>query len=396
MISPVLLAAAIATGGVELRVDRRPTDLQKRLEEAVQAHEVETLLLEGALLDSNPPVWIGWDRVRTVTGEWEEVFEREFASIAENAWRARIRLAREDYVMAEPLLEPLFEDFRGKDGPTALLVCEGLLECRLERDARHSAFAPWLETLRLRRSIHSELQSAGSGDIRLSLIDASASGSPLDVETGLVPALGPIFLPTRPVQSLANDGAILTQQADDPVVRALAAWTRFATERALGIDSSPPTLSDAAEDPGVALYRTVIQAQEGPPEEAERARTLLKAQMERHPGTWREAWARAAVGRSLLRQANDPQSRAQGMIHLLHLPARFASEHPSLARLALAEVSAALAAEGEVASAAILREDLKRLGGAEELAWLDRFHPEISGQPPRRATSPRNEAEQSE
>ncbi len=395
MIAPLLLVAMVLGTDVELRVERRPSDLQAHLERLVAEHEVQSVLLEGVLLDSSPPVWIGWDRVRRVGGEWTPVFESEFKAIAKDAWRARIRIERGDFAMAETLLEPLFERFRGKDGPTALLVCEGLLLCRLDREARLSAFLPWLETLRLRRSIRSEL-AAAEAERRLSVIGQSGTFAPLDPETGLVPELAPIFLPTRPLQSLANDRAIAGLAAEDPVVRALAAWTRFAVERTLGIDSSAPPLSNAEEDPGVALFRMVILAQEGSPGEAAEARRLLTAQIEKHRGSWREAWARAALGRSLLKEAADPQSRRQGMIHLLHLPARFASEHPALARLALAEVSAALAAEGDLAAAATLREDLRRLNGSEEIAWLDRRHPELAGQATRGESRSGTESEQGE
>src|SRR6185436_14279511 len=71
----------------------------------------------------------------------------EFEALSTKAWRARTRAERGDWAAAEPLFEELFPLIEGKDGPTAAMVAEGLVRCRLRRGAQGAALWPWLEWL---------------------------------------------------------------------------------------------------------------------------------------------------------------------------------------------------------------------------------------------------------
>ena len=70
-----------------------------------------------------------------------------------------------------------------------------------------------------------------------------------------------------------------------------------------------------------------------------------------------ECWCRAGIGRSLVRD-NDPELRRQGVIQLLHIPARFVRVSPLLASLALAESAVTLHELGDDAGAEAVKGEL--------------------------------------
>ncbi len=77
---------------------------------------------------------------------------------------------------------------------------------------------------------------------------------------------------------------------------------------------------------------------------------------------WVESWCRAAIGRSLIRESTPAEIR-QGIIEMLHVPARFGDVTPELARLVLADAGQALAGLGETAAAATLKDERTRRFG---------------------------------
>ena len=95
---------------------------------------------------------VPWDRVRRVEGKVEDPTLDEKMAIAVDLWRSRSRVERGDTTLAEPLLERLFERYRGQTHETALVVAEGLLRCRLARADHALAVVPALEVARLRRA----------------------------------------------------------------------------------------------------------------------------------------------------------------------------------------------------------------------------------------------------
>lgn len=365
-----------------------PAQVVLRGGELVEA-PVEEVSLEGVKVGGESPMVLGWDRVRAVRGERADEAEK-FMEIADAAWRARIRLARGDAALARPMFERLFERCEGETGPTALVVAEGLLECRLRRGARVGAVAPWLEALRLRR--------AGVASKSASSLEGA-----LDEETGLSPALAPIFLGGPAVGAFA-DAQLGALESDDDVVRALAAlYQRAASisagdgeqarngeqggaalravrrEALEGNDSdstgrrpAPPEDRATEEHPGVALVSLMVEAQSSESSRRQAARDALIEAIEHEPGGWKEAWRRAAVGLSLLSEENDDAQR-RGMVHLLHLPARFAESMPFLSDLARAVVIAELERRGDRQIADSLRSELRRDDLLERArTWLAR------------------------
>jgi hypothetical protein len=87
------------------------------------------------------------------------------------------------------------------------------------------------------------------------------------------------------------------------------------------------------------------------------------------PARWLEAWCRVGIGRSLLRES-DESSRMQGVIELLHLPARFGAQEPYLSAVALAEAAVALGEMGDAAGASAIKSELReKFSRSAVLEW---------------------------
>jgi hypothetical protein len=306
---------------------------------------------------ARPSLAIGWDRILRIDGEFAEEAAL-YRALADTAWRARTRLERGDTLMAEPLFEQLFDELRGASaiaGPTGAVVAEGLLRCRLRRGAHMAAIEPWLALLQSRTGIPA-----------LGANWALEAGLPpiVDEATGLAPALPPMWLPWPAVDGFARSEprthtpaeGIITDRAE-----AMAAIYLHAARAELGMDTTIPIVR--SPDSGVQFALAIVQARSGDADQRLRARQRLEERMRpsaaNAPDTpiWVEAWCRAAIGRSLLREPSS-ELKQQGVLELLHLPARFATSHPYLSGLALAEASAALRAMGDAASADILSREL--------------------------------------
>lgn len=330
----------------------------------------------GAPADAQPAAVLGWDRVRAIEGDLAGA-AAAFAPVADLAWRARTRLERGDATAAEPLFEELFngrpgafDGYRGRTGPTAALVAEGLLRCRLRRGAHIAAIEPWLALLAARPAVSgpSHLHADWAAEAGLAPI--------LDPATGLVPALPPIWLNWPSVQAMAG-GEPPAAPADDRQNRAaiLAALYHQAARFEAGLSVDLPDVTTT--DPAITLVSQIVIARVGNAEQRAAARTLLAARITPDAEPWVEAWCRAAIGRSLVRES-DLRLRQLGVVELLHLPARFRAAHPYLAGAALAESAATLRAMGDADGADRL---------AAELAEFYPDHPAADWPPARAAAS---------
>lgn len=293
------------------------------------------------------PTVISWDRVHRIEGEWAERAE-PFAFTADQAWRARTRLERGDSFSAEPLFEQLFESYRGQTGATAAVVAEGLLRCRLRRGAHVAAIDPWLASLTSAQpgvQVHSAAWASQAG-----MLPA------VDPATGLAPALPPMWLSWPSVEAFARQEAGESRDARTAGLRALfLASAQFEC----GQDVKVPPVG--ANEPGSQIVREIVLARAGDAEQRAAARKALQERLRGSAANptpaWLEAWCRAAIGRSLLRETSV-SDRQLGVVELLHVPARFASMHPYLAGMALAEASVALREMGDTQGADTLAREL--------------------------------------
>jgi hypothetical protein len=287
---------------------------------------------------------VPWDRVRQVTSESHATDLRNFRETAELVWRARSRVERHDLALAEPLLEKLFEDYRGQTNPTALVVAEGLLRCRLARGAQALAVIPALEVTRLRRAGLSHESTGTYGQLP----------GVMDDRYELCVALPPLWLATPALAKLRQDLSEY-RSGDDAVTAAIASLYARSVARALGEELPPPT--DSLPDHlGVELLAAIIDCGDPAPDAREQSRNWLARGLETFPA-FAQAWARFHVGSSLVREAGLVR-RQRGLVSLLHLPALHQHSQPYLAGIALSVAADVLEAQGDAEGARTLRGEL--------------------------------------
>lgn len=381
-LSSLLLVALLAAPGAA------QVQLRGRADE-VDA-PVRKVSLEGVVVGDAPGGGsdhgqvIGWDLVRTIPG-YEEA-AAEFLPVADRAWRARSRLERGDWAAAEPLFEDLARTYQGVGGPTAAVVHEGLLRCRLRRGAQGAAVWAWLDWVGTLQASHAEVHRWMGGRTNLPAIRDSA--------TELIPGLPPIWVGGRTLAVVAASeewSRFASGLAGGSVTADLAALYRHAAAFEAGVPSELP-MTDMFH-PGVRLVAEVVASRAAPTLDDRR---LARGKLERRlsagqgpnavaPEPWVEAWCRAAIGRSLVLE-QDESLRRRGVRELLHLPARFADDHPYLAGVCLAEAAAAMRDMGEHDAASILLEELRRrFPSHPALAW-EKLHG--IGAPPQGAPAP--------
>lgn len=349
----MILACVLILDGLQLRGGEPAPAGQVVAVDAAGVH------LGPAPVEGKAPVRtmvIPWDRIASVDGREDAA---PYLGIAEDAWRARTRIERGDFISAEPLLEKLFAQYRGQTGATAAIVAEGLLRCRLRRGAHVLAIEPWLTLLGATSGPHTAvLHEAWAAEAGLPTV--------LDPATGLIPALPPMWLSWPSVDSYAKRTEPANPAANPaagPADARAALLGQIYYQAARFEAGLPATLSElATNDPGVNIAWQVVQSRIGTPEQREAARKLLRERLRRTsaqtaPPPWLEAWVHAAIGRSLIREESSDQKQA-GIIELLNIPARFSRTHPYLTGLALAESSASLRALGDHEGADLLAQEL--------------------------------------
>ncbi len=317
---------------------------------------VITLSAAGVQIAGVEPATLPWDRVARVEGEHASD-AAPFADLADRAWRARSRLERSDLVLAEPLFDALL--LERLPGPTGAVVARGALRCRLDRGALASAVAPWIDVVALR-------------DAPTSLDPQSPLARVIDPADFLAPSLPPIFL---------NDESalLLTEHPidprDDAQAGALASLYTAAARAARNDGRAPLPPIDPAilQSSPVAIVHAIVAAQITTAPDRAAAQTKLRAIIQTELGSFREAWARVALARSLASSTSEPDRR-EAVIHYLHLPARFGSAQPYLTGVALAESSQLLSLLADPDAARILRDELAlTMPRHPALAWLTRI-----------------------
>jgi len=297
-----------------------------------------------------------WDRVADVRGDETA---KEYADVAQRAWRARTRLERGDWVAAEPLFDALAGEYKDGAGATTLVVAEGLLRCRLHRGVQAGAVEPWLMWLR----------AAGDEPISPVLAVVESPGAPplIDKTTGLCPALPPVWLRVASVEAFARSAVggaeehagfekSLKGAAKSDALRLLYALAA-AFECGLATEVKSGVLPLRHPDPGVAFVAQIVGARIGVIEVRRDARRLLAERLTQRQSQWMEAWARVGLGRSLMRES-AVEDQLVGVAQMLHVPARLRGASPYLAGVALGS-AAVHASAGNQAGAWKLKRELQ-------------------------------------
>ncbi|MBX3403348.1 MAG: hypothetical protein KF699_08060 [Phycisphaeraceae bacterium] len=383
MLVPFALMAATAlaahaaqpTQGVSLR-PVSPGERAARLDGIVESASAAGVLVrlgEGA---SATRVLVGLDRlahpldaaVAEALARASDAAKIDLAALSVDAWRARTRLERGDWDAAEPVFERIASVAVPSGGPTGAVVAQGLLVCRLARDARAGAVWSWLDYVHIVRN-GPGLAEAPAGSLLTPPAGVATTweggritpffgGSPVDIRTGLAPNLPPIWTPAPALESIirAPGWDRLTRPEGGPVAE-LAALYRAAAAFETGTSSAIPAPTSAQD--GVRLVREIVTARVGEPDARAQARGALTARLGAESvDRWTEAWCRAGIGRSLVREP-DAEIVLSGVLELLHVPARFAIDQPYAAGVALATAAVALADLGDATGAATLKAELE-------------------------------------
>lgn len=357
-----VLAAAGAAGQVVLRGQESP------LEATVTRVDEQGVTVSQA---GQTERTIAWDRVASVA----DPKAAAFAQLSDTLWRARTRLARGDAVLAEPAFEQLFQTYAVKRGATTSVIAEGLIRARLARGATGAAVAPWLVFLACggEVSMSRDARQTPGGYLEM-------PGLPLDIETGLIPELPPIWMrgPASAAfakSSLLGFGDKLASGTDQRAAALGALYQASAAfENELGA-SLPEIPAALKADKTVRLVALMVSARISDDPVRLGARRELEREIPLAAGKpWFEAWLRVSVARSLLRDQSR-ESKLQAIGQLAHLPARLAESSPYLTGVALAEMAVELNELGDSTGALALR---------DELLELAPDHPALETEPMRR------------
>lgn len=365
------LAAMLVAAGVAAPLAlSAAAQVTLRGREQPEAGEVRAVDAQGVTLWTGPAERdssvISWDRVASVN----DPKAAAFAEVSRELWRARTRLARGDVVSAEPILERQFVLYASGRGPTSAMIAEGLLRARLARGATAAAVTPWLVFL------------ACGAEPRITRDERHAPGGyletpalPIDEETGLIPALPPIWLrgqasaafarsALQGISGSAPETAAGTprdeeREAADQKSAALGALYQAAAAFENDIGASMPDIpASLRTDKTVRLVTLIVAARitEDP------VRTAARKELEREltlaaAKPWLEAWLRVAIARSLARDASR-EARLLAVGQLAHLPARLADGSAFLTGLALADMAIEMNEMGDTAAALTLRDEL--------------------------------------
>lgn len=319
---------------------------------------------------------IAWHRVRTIEGPLAGGFER-YRDRARAVWRAGARLERGDAAAAEPLFASAFEFYRGETGPTSAMVAEGLLRCRLARDASVPALEAWA----------SLLVACGNNPARAAR-RRYALPPVIDARTGLCPGLPPIFRPSPSLQRLSD---LRTPGLSGETGR-IVAWYRAAARDELGRPTGLTELlldADPTPGEGLRLVRAIVLARIAGPDRRREAREELAVLLERGEAdalAWTVPWIRTAAARSLARDTR-PADRRLAVARLLHTPVNHADRAPALAALCLADAADVLDELGNRAGADAVRGRLAQLFPAHPDAAVAAAPRSSSSRPPDRPES---------
>lgn len=284
-----------------------------------------------------------WDQVRDIIPDQPDPSIESRLEIAEDLWRARSRITRGDLALAEPLLERLFERYRGKSNETALIVAEGLLRCRLDRGANLIAVIPFLEIARLHRK--------NIGTDRYAQLEII-----YDQKMSLCPLLAPIWIDREGSQRLIRDLEAY-DSGEDEVIDALVILFRQAALPAKQRQMDKTT-SQLPRHPGIDFLRRLLETSSPDSQKRQTARLRLNREIDDLPD-WAESWIRYQIGLSLLAEVDEDQHQL-GLVNLAHLPSRYSTTNPYLAGLALAGMIETLESRGNLQAAASLRSELER------------------------------------
>lgn len=335
LITAPLLAQSVAT-------------IHLRGGEASLSGEVESAGLESLTLSTGSVRRIiGWDWVRDVEGY---PLDAAILERAETLWRARTRVQRGDYALAERSLENLSLEFGGLTGPTAAAIFEGLLRCRLNR-AAYAQSIPVALCLSGAAPLGRTSWFTPSTPPREPLPDEVSDAMIWDPHLELCPLLPPLWVDTPATRALDRQ----PWPENPPRTAALSLLYRSSLNRELGLKTLFP--ETPSSDLGLRLVSDIVAAQAVDPALRRDARTALRARLTQEHPPWVISWCHAALGRSLILEP-AAEDVLQGLADLLRVPALDPHANPNLTAFCLAHAAVTLHRLDDAPAAGALKQEL--------------------------------------
>lgn len=324
------------------------------------ALSVKQVSKAGVLIQSgsSTPGMIGWDRVRSITGEHAAEAAR-FAAISDRLWRLRLRAERDDLILAEPLADALVQELSDAPGPSLSVALATQVACRLRRSARTTAVESWLRWLSCNTASAPLFTDAGP---------ASPAFVHLTIDSsGLIPELHPFWLESPAVRAFAHAALPSTR---DAASRLAQLYTNAAAFECSDPFETPDLAATPGQDAAVLLVQELVAARVAADAPSrEKARAALTARLAAETVAWRRQWLLAGLGRSLLRETSSDQ-KLLGVDLLLQVAGDPESPVSDLSATCLAQSLVTLHELGESSGAASLKVELfQRFGSSPVLSW---------------------------
>lgn len=249
-------------------------------------------------------------------------------AIADLAWRAHQRLVRGDFAGAELVYKQLEPRYLWGVGEQSVDVAQGLFLCRLDRGDRVGAITPAIAWL-----------VAGVNASQTSPATQNDSPETYDQSFGLFTQLPPVFGPhdlgSIDLGDHLNNRPLRLGIIAELYQIALDTDQYKTQETGERLDSLIARSRDIRSQPaGVEFLLDMVMCQAHPEADRRQAsRRQLENRFRSQKGTWGEAWARLAIGSSLIHE-DDPTLNEQGVIQLIHIIVRMNRDQPELALLA--------------------------------------------------------------
>ena len=294
---------------------------------------------------------VTWDEVEraSVAADQQEAFDRMLSELGDHLYRIRRRLENGDYKSLPPATddsqpatdyksllsecEAVYPRYIGRRSKTAYMVFQGLMWARLEAGRRAAAVEPYLDCYDYLRAV-GEAQVTLPGRRRLKF----------DRETGMTPEIVPVWFDARAAAAALPRVLEAIKRLKKPLCEAsriyygtlaLAAGQKETAVKVLrGIDDRRPDMAHLRD---IALAQAEVSAAR-PAEAAKQLENMMQAGLEPVSRALAIYW----LGMAKVAAA-APESRREGILDLLTLPALYGKTYPDLAAAGLYQSSKTLA-----------------------------------------------------
>ena len=297
------------------------------------------------LSDSSSLAWHEIEKARIAESQ-QAAFDKMLAALGNDLYRIRQRLTVGDYAGLLPHAKALAERYATRTSDSAYMVQQALMWGQLATGNREQAVVAYLRCYSILRTRGvTKIDLPGERELKF------------DPKTALTPELVPVWFD----QESAKDAlpkvyktlrAMKARPGGTYVylgTLALAAGSEKTASSVLGaLRSDVPTIREFKRI--IEAQREVLAGESGP---AVKGLTNDWMNFTESTGPLALYW----VGRDMLR-SDDPETRQQGLLYLLRLPALHGASQPDLAAAALYEAMQALEATKDVSGSVTVRREL--------------------------------------